>query len=835
MPAAPEQFERPFIRDDDEGLFSRDFDGQLVRMDAPTDSDYHEEITLKIDGREVTVKKAEPLKGPDGNIIQDLNGRTKPKYTTIYDAALKLYVNELGDESKIPIPTLCHQPHMTPVAVCRLCVVQICAQKRGKLTRERKLLPACQHQVKPGMEVFTMNAEGADGDRVRSTVKMLTEMLAADHLKPVATPALDKELAPYDELGQMVQRCHADPSRLKTDAFATPVAKAPPLVGRRQADVSSPVFLINHSACVLCERCIRACDEVQENHVIGRTGKGATAGIGFDLNDLMGESGCVQCGECMVSCPTSAITFKPSARVELDLRHKAGKVASVQDLTQDPIFHGIPPKFLIWQKGLVLRRKVKKGDIVCNQGEAGNTAFLIKSGKLEATVYETPRGHTGPVTGGFLKKPTMRFQITPQDLILGEMACLSGSPRTATVTALEDGELLEIRRNVLDRLMRLPNHREKFERAYRDRALDHVLPSIDLFKNLKPEVQKEIIKFIREKITFLRVRPGQTLFRQGDSADNMYLVRRGHVRIGVRRFEREARVMAFGPGAIIGEIGLLGFSSEDAMMSTEAADQAIREALERCGGDLASAIPAGQRSATCSALGDLELAKMSRRDFLEIINRFPMIRERLVTDSLMRLRSNTRGTPLLDEYIKQGLYEGQSILTLDLDLCTRCDECTKGCVQQHGTHTNGVPVTRLLRDGLRFGNFVIATSCRSCTEAHCMVGCPVDAIHRGRHRQIVIEDHCIGCGLCADNCPYGSIFIVENQNKISSVPDPEDPRKMVTVAQDRAVTCDLCDAEGSHSKPTPRCVAACPHEAASRKTGEELFGLLAPANAPWKR
>ena len=66
-----------------------------------------------------------------------------------------------ADSTNMPIPVLCHQPHMKPVAVCRLCVVQIYGQKRGKRAAERKLFPACQHPVKEGMEVFTMNAPGA--------------------------------------------------------------------------------------------------------------------------------------------------------------------------------------------------------------------------------------------------------------------------------------------------------------------------------------------------------------------------------------------------------------------------------------------------------------------------------------------------------------------------------------------------------------------------------------------------------------------------------------------------------------------------------------------------
>src|SRR5688500_3888614 len=107
MPTIPELLSGP-IRDDDEGLFSRDIDGQLVRVDAPTESDYGKTVTLQIDGQEVSVPLAEPLKDAERNIIVDLEGRTTPRYTTIYDAASKLYVQGPGDEAKIPIPVLCH-------------------------------------------------------------------------------------------------------------------------------------------------------------------------------------------------------------------------------------------------------------------------------------------------------------------------------------------------------------------------------------------------------------------------------------------------------------------------------------------------------------------------------------------------------------------------------------------------------------------------------------------------------------------------------------------------------------------------------------------------------
>jgi Fe-S-cluster-containing dehydrogenase component len=842
MPMIQDLVAGPNVRDDDEGLFSRDLDGQLVRLDAPTESDYSKQVTLQIDGQQITVPLAVPLADANGNYILDINGRTTPRYITILDAAQELYVKELGDQAKIPIPVLCHQSHMTPVAVCRMCVVQIYGQKRGKRAAERKLLPACQHPVKDGMEVFTMKAQGPDGDKVRQTVKVMTELLATDHLKPVMEGST-AELNDFNELGQMTERVAADPTRFQLDVFTKPLNPPPEpkaLAGRRKLDASSPVFLVDHSACILCERCIRACDDVQENHVIGRTGKGANAGIGFDLNDAMGKSSCVKCGECMVSCPTSAITFKPVGQIKLTSHDRRAEVVPASELLSDPVFAGVPPKFLLWQKGLVIKRKISKGQVLCRQGDAGNTAFLIKRGRLEVAVYKQRKdseGIFGKLFGGVLGKAIFRDELTPADVLVGEMACLTGTPRTANLTALDEGEIWEVRRNVLDRLMRLPDQRERFEREYRKRALDLVLQTTELFKEMDETEFKPIVDELRERLTFVRVKPGQTLFKQGDRVTDLYMVRLGHVRIAVFKHGSEAKVMSAGPGAIIGEIGLLAFSPSDAYRPVDEVDLELKKALDRVGDDF-SAFRPGTRTGTVSALGHLELARLSRADFLKVVRQFPVLRRRLVERSLARLRSDTKGQRFLDEYVSQGLYEGRAILTLDTDLCTRCDECTKACVQQHGTESHGLPITRMLRDGLRFDNYLIGTACRSCVDPHCMFGCPVDSIHRGKHLQIVIEDHCIGCGLCAENCPYGNIFMVPNEKGRIAMPDPEIPGKTHLVARPKAVTCDLCDAEGERDKPKPRCVSACPHDAAHRMTGEELLQKVLEKNQkqakPWQ-
>ena len=188
------------------------------------------------------------------------------------------------------------------------------------------------------------------------------------------------------------------------------------------------------------------------------------------------------------------------------------------ELLSDPIFAGISPKFLLWQQGLVISKKLKPGDVLCRQGDAGNTAFLIKSGRLEVSI-SPKKNPTKGILGRFLPQqrdnPVTRFQRTPEALIIGEMACMTGTPRTASVKALAAGEVWEVRRNVLDRLMRLPTLKRIFEATYRDRVLGLVLRESELFENLDTATFDQVVKYLSPRISFVRVSPGQILFEQG--------------------------------------------------------------------------------------------------------------------------------------------------------------------------------------------------------------------------------------------------------------------------------------------------------------------------------
>jgi Fe-S-cluster-containing hydrogenase component 2/CRP-like cAMP-binding protein len=99
-----------------------------------------------------------------------------------------------------------------------------------------------------------------------------------------------------------------------------------------------------------------------------------------------------------------------------------------------------------------------------------------------------------------------------------------------------------------------------------------------------------------------------------------------------------------------------------------------------------------------------------------------------------------------------GLIQGRRLMVIDLDRCTRCDECVQACVATHDDDRS-----RLFLDGPRVGKYLVPATCRSCLDPVCMIGCPVGSIHRGDNGQILIRDWCIGCKKCAEQCPYAAI------------------------------------------------------------------------------
>jgi formate dehydrogenase major subunit len=173
----------------------------------------------------------------------------------------------------------------------------------------RAYAAACVRPCEDGMEVSTATP---DVKRSRATLAelLLSDQPAAEQ-DPKQTTTADNELLALAE------------------HFGLSGSAGLPLGSGRGADLSNPVIAVDHDACILCDRCVRACDDIQGNDVIGRSGKGYGTRIAFDLNDPMGASSCVTCGECVAACPTGALTNKPIHNIPIRPRSELDQVDSV--------------------------------------------------------------------------------------------------------------------------------------------------------------------------------------------------------------------------------------------------------------------------------------------------------------------------------------------------------------------------------------------------------------------------------------------------------------------------------------------------------------------------
>ncbi len=208
-----DNYEDDFEYFGEENLFSRDVvDDQLIRFEKATAKQFKEMVPIVLDGVSFQVPKAVPLADAQGNHINDEEGNPIPRMTTIFDA-MNSYCREynkrkeeeafsqsmatgvgpgrstgFGRSGKVdpnelltnPIPVLCHQEHMQPVGVCRMCLVQIEQTKKGRASVQ--LVPACTRRVEAGMTIHTPRTPNPKvAADLKAKTGVLAELLTADH------------------------------------------------------------------------------------------------------------------------------------------------------------------------------------------------------------------------------------------------------------------------------------------------------------------------------------------------------------------------------------------------------------------------------------------------------------------------------------------------------------------------------------------------------------------------------------------------------------------------------------------------------------------------------
>jgi Fe-S-cluster-containing hydrogenase component 2/thioredoxin reductase len=383
----------------------------------------------------------------------------------------------------------------------------------------------------------------------------------------------------------------------------------------------------------------------------------------------------------------------------------------------------------------------------------------------------------------------------------GETGLISGRRRGETVTAGAQACLIEIPRRTMLNLLG------------ENEALRHRLDSTALKRAVQaylgfPLAEEELdgLAAATRSLTFAS---GDTLYREGDSADGLYLIRSGSVTISRQQKGKEVVQAFVTAGHTVGEMELISGRLRSHTVRAAVLSEVVQLEASALAGLMA------RNPALRQHLDERYLQQMRREAADEPDGSADI--------AMPRLRERSDG--VFNFLMQQGVGEATNVLLIDYDLCIRCDACEDACADTHGG------TSRLDREaGTTFANIHIPTSCRHCELPHCMKDCPPDAIHRSVHGEVYINDSCIGCGNCVENCPYDVIQLAQVQAgeqrrkplfrfMLDLFMGRDDQPVLGPDAPKKAVKCDMCNnfIEG------PVCIRACPTGAAQRVNPESLL------------
>jgi CRP-like cAMP-binding protein/Fe-S-cluster-containing hydrogenase component 2 len=574
-------------------------------------------------------------------------------------------------------------------------------------------------------------------------------------------------------------------------------------------------------ACIGCNDCLLACPIAES--------KGVTIA---ELNLAIFQptiehrhvadfvQACTQCKQCVPACPSdlnraemvllNKLKLEDSiADFELSLQARTTTFPSgisldrlADKLTRLELFSGTTAQAL---RRLILKstlRMLVPGEDLCQEGEFHERLCVVLEGSLE----QTSRGARGE---------RIHILVIGPGAFFGEMGVLADAAEPFGVTARERSIVLEVPKVALLGLMELcPDFGQALQSLYARRALFSYAKQPRGLGALPEAALEELLTGAE----LVLVPAGSALFNAGEAPRDFYLVRNGFLR--ARRDTPSGPVVLtyFREGNVFGVLGLL---HKDKTHSYSV-DAVSRAEVIRIPGTLLGQVLARHPAAYGPLLSGFEAEQLARtRD----VGALPPAQfspdppsslrpSRPVTQK--RFGEETR-QPLAEGVLMEaGLASGREILVIDQTRCTGCNNCIDACQRRHG-------YSRLQLRGIQVDTYMFPTACRHCNDPACLM-CSVNGIVRLPSGEIkIVEDNCIGCGACAERCPYGNIsmhaVVREKPGFFPSLFDflaGKRARTEALAALDPrvpavAVKCDLCAGHHDYA-----CVTACPVAAAFR-------------------
>lgn len=507
--------------------------------------------------------------------------------------------------------------------------------------------------------------------------------------------------------------------------------------------------------------------------------------------------------------------------------------------------------------------KFRKGEIIVRQGDYGTSAFLILSGAARVvlkpdlspellgrqtrgkkgvwrTLAQLWNGRRPPesFTRGQLQRDAgvgarqdendvrVFLQDVPRILdqhrteqmtagdFFGEIAALSRMARTSTIFAdSDDAELLEIRWQGLRDLMKYDDAlRSHINKIYRERALASYLRATPLFKNLSRE-QLDRVAGAVEFATFgdydwsgdykrlaqaggVRPETEPAIVSEGDYPNGIVLVRAGFARVSQKFGGGERTLNYIGAGQIFG-LSEIAHNWRDKNAAVN-----FQFSLRAIGYTHLLIIPT-------RVMEEIVLPSLPKHELPPAVKPAENDSSSVPPEAAAREKV---GADVLEFLTENRFFNGTATMVIDLDRCTRCDDCVRACASTHDNNP------RFLRHGPTAGRLMVANACMHCADPVCMIGCPTGAIHRESFAgQVVVNPAtCIGCKSCFNNCPYDAIRMVEARDERGQFLVDQELKPIA-----KATKCDLC----VENRGGPACERACPHGALTRMNLNNLDAL----------
>jgi CRP-like cAMP-binding protein/Fe-S-cluster-containing hydrogenase component 2 len=556
-------------------------------------------------------------------------------------------------------------------------------------------------------------------------------------------------------------------------------------------------------ACIGCNDCLLACPLPEAKQVTIAQLNHAVLDEQIVSADVIGfVQACTQCQQCVPVCPADLhradIVLYNKLKVEevapdhemplqvgpsitgsgWSLDALANHVASL------PLFSGVEPDVLRRMLQSTTLRRLDPHDVLVREGEFHERLFVVLDGSVEQTTSSTTSDRT-------------RILLLGPGSFHGELAVMGNQEETYTITCVLPATVLEFPKATVFRLMNeAPAFKRTMEDLYQRRAIWTHARTSPLLAALPEEAVEDLLS----KAQFRVLRPGAVVFREGDQPGDLHLVRTGFLRVA-RRFGADERVLQyFREGDVFGAVALL-FNQ--------------------------------LQSATVSANTRSEIVTIPGAAVTALLERSPDLRKTLIAEStkaeeiILQMGSAPRPDPKdratsmmmsLEGLVDRGVMQGHEVLLIDTSICTDCNNCVDACGRRHG-------YSRIERTGLQLGNMLFPSACRHCEDPVCLL-CSVNGIVREPDGEIrIVPDNCIGCGACAERCPYDNIQMHELTKQQESgflsklFHRAEEPSAEDQLKQRLAVKCDLCAGYDYYA-----CVHACPVGAAMRVDPVEVFG-----------